>query len=467
MAALAILPYRPRHSASLGQRLTAWLKTPLKLWSAISGMWTTALISIIPVAPARALDLGAGDRNDETIAYRQRLRDYDNIKQYGAERVADRDRKEFQPPGVRAGDFLFLPSIGTTLVFDDNVLLTNQRRQSDFRAEITPNLRVVSQLPRHAFDLSLGGRIVEYSEHDELDRVNAHIKAGAAFHFDHATTLSMSVLSRLDHTDQLDPLSPNFSRQLVPFQENRASVGLTRDAGRLYGTISATFQSLDYQDAKSETGERINQDSADMRTMSAEARVGYRFSPGYELTAKVRGLRQLNHGSATIDRDAYGFDALVGIEGEANPLLRWRLLGGYGVRDFDQANLDSIRSMIAEAEIQWLPTQRITFYATGRRLISSSTDIEATGIVETSLRLRMDYEIWHSVVLKLTGDFKEHDYVGSDRRDHIWAARAGIDWYLNKNWLLNITYEHMVRDSNTPENDLTRNVVMIGAKLKF
>ncbi|MEQ1715863.1 MAG: outer membrane beta-barrel protein [Hyphomicrobium sp.] len=468
MAMLAVGSAPSMHGFAGHRGLPQWLSTPLRLWSVISGMWTTALLSAVPVAPARALDLGpSGDRNDETIAYRDRLKDYDNIKRYGAERVADRDRKQFQPDGIRAGDFIFLPSIGTTLIFDDNVLVTNQNRRSDMRAEITPELRVISQLPRHAFDLSLGGRIVEYSEHDELDRVNAHIKAGAAFHFDHATTLSMSILSRLDHTDQLDPFSPAFARQLVPFHENRASIGLTRDVGRLYGTVSATYQSLDFQDAKTETGAHINQDASDMQTARAEVRAGYRFSPGYELTAKLSGLRQLNHGTATLDRDAYGYDALAGLQGEANPLLRWRILGGYGLRDFDQSNLASIRSMIAEAEVQWLPTQYLTFYATARRLISSSTDIEATGIVETSLKLRLDYEVWHNVVLKFTGDIKEHDFVGADRRDRILVGRVGVDWYMAKNWLLNISYEHMVRDSNTPENDLTRNVVMVGAKLKF
>lgn len=454
--------------ASFSKPPAAWLKAPFRLWSAISGMWTTALLSAVPVAPARALDLGSsGDRSEETIAYRERLRDYDSIKKFGAERVADRDRKLFQPEGLRAGNLMFFPTIGTALVFDDNVLLSNQNRQSDLRAEITPGLRVVAQTPRHAFDLSLGGKIVEYTEFSEQDHVNAHIKAGAALHFDHAHTLSMSVLSRLDHSDQLDPFSPTFARQLVPFQEHRASIGLTRDAGRLYGTVSGTVESLDFHDVTSRNGIRVNHDASDMRTASAEVRIGYRFSPGYELIGKVRGLRQENEGTPTLDRDAYGYEALAGLHGEANPLLRWRLLGGYGTRDFDQAGMASIRSLLAEAEVQWLPTQYLTFYATARRMISGTQEIEGSGLVETSLKSRLDYEIWHNVVLTINGEVKDHEYIGSSRRDRIHAGRIGADWYLSKNWMLNFSYEHLVRDSNIAENDLTRNQVMVGAKLKF
>lgn len=467
MAAAAL--ETPVHCPSASaERAAPWLTSLLRLWSAISGLWTTALISTVPIVPARALDLGtSGERNEETIASRERLRDYDNIKRYGAERVGDRDRHLYQPEGIRAGNFLFLPSIGTALVFNDNVLLTNQNRQADWRAEITPGLRVVSQLPRHSFDLSLGGRIVEYNEHEELNQANAFVKAGAALHFDHAHTLSMSVLSRLDHTDQLDPFSPTFSRYLVPFRENRASIGLTRDAGRLYGTISATFDSFDFDDARTASGQRISQDAADMRTASVELRTGYRFSPGYEAVVKVRGLRQLNQGDAVIDRDAYGWEVLAGLHGEASPLLRWRLLGGYGVREYDQANLDAARSVLAEAEIQWLPTQSMTITAMARRAITGGLDLDAAGLVETSLRARVDYEIYHNVVLKFGVEFSDHDYIGSARHDRVIAGRIGVDWYLSKNWLLNVSYEHYVRDSNIAENDLTRNVVMIGAKLRF
>ena len=448
--------------------LMAWLSGPLRACSVFSSLWTTAMLSAVPLTPARGLDLGSsGDRSDETVAYRERLRDYDNIKKYGAERVADRDRKMFLPEGLRAGNFLLFPSVGTALVFNDNVLLTNQNRQADFRTEITPGFRIVSQFPRHAFDLSLGGKIVEHFEHSELDHVNAHIKAGAALHFDHAHTLAVSVLSRLDHSDQLDPFAPNFARQLVPLVENRASIGLTRDAGRLYGTISATVESLDFKDVVSRNGTVLDQDAADMRTLSGELRVGYRFSPGYEAVGKVRGLRQWNRGNDALDRDAMGLEVLAGVSAESSPLLRWRILGGYGLRDFEQANVASVRTLLAEAEVQWLPTQTMTFYATLRRAITDTQEIQSTGIVETALRTRLDYEIWHNVVMNFNADFKDHEYLGSSRRDVIMVGRVGIDWYMSKNWLFNVSYEHLVRDSNQAENDLTRNLVMVGAKLSF
>lgn len=452
--------------------LPSWLKARMlrafRVWSVVSGLWTTAALSMVPLAPARALDLGSSaDRSDETIAFRERLRDYDNVKRYGAERVADRDRKIFQPDGIRAGNFVFFPTLGTSVVFNDNVFLSNLNRQSDLKAEIKPGLRVISQTPRHAFDLSLGGRIVEHLQHKDLNYADGFVKASAAFHFDHAHTLSIGLHTRLDHTDQLDPFAPNFARDLVPVLQNRASIGFTRDAGRLYGTVSATFESHDFRDTRSQNGTLIDQDPADTRTINGEVRMGYRFSPGFELVGKVRALRQYNRGDDRIDRDAVGIETLVGLSAETSPLLRWKLLGGYGIRDFEQPDLATARSMLVEAEMQWLPTQSITFYATVRRALTDTFELESSGLVETALRTRLDYELWHNVVFSIGGDLKDHQYLGNDRHDRVYAARAGIDWYMNKNWLLNVSLEHMVRDSNRDENDLTRNLISVGAKLKF
>ena len=109
-----------------------------------------------------ALDLGnEGLGRDDTIAYGESLRHWDNIKRYGAERVIDRDRKLYLPDGVRAGSYLLYPSLGTTVVFDDNIYATNKNRTSDMRFEIVPVVRARSDLPtaksrmcRGRFDLA-------------------------------------------------------------------------------------------------------------------------------------------------------------------------------------------------------------------------------------------------------------------------------------------------------------------------
>jgi hypothetical protein len=214
-------------------------------------------------------------------------------------------------------------------------------------------------------------------------------------------------------------------------------------------------------------GSPIEASASDMRTFSGEMRLGYRFSPGFEAIGKLRALRQLNRGTETLDRDANGYEVLAGLQAEASPLLRWLVLGGYGLRDYDQASLETVASQLLEAEVQWLPTQLLTVYAGVRRAISETGDLTASALVETAFKTRLYYEVWHNVVLSFSGEIKEHDYSGTDRRDTIMSARFGVDWHLSPNWLVNVSFEHLVRDSNLEEFDLTRNLVMVGAKLRF
>ena len=45
------------------------------------------------------------------------------------------------------------------------------------------------------------------------------------------------------------------------------------------------------------------------------------------------------------DSDTWGYEALAGLAFETNPLLKWRILGGFGVRDYDQANSANIATI--------------------------------------------------------------------------------------------------------------------------
>ena len=47
------------------------------------------------------------------------------------------------------------------------------------------------------------------------------------------------------------------------------------------------------------------------------------------------------------------------------------------------------------------------------------------------------------------------------------AARLGLDYYANKNWLFTFGYEHQIRESSDAAFDMTRERFTVGAKLRF
>ena len=122
---------------------------------------------------------------------------------------------------------------------------------------------------------------------------------------------------------------------------------------------------------------------------------------------------------------------------------------------------------LLEADVQWLPTQRHTIYATLKREIVEATGVIPGGVVQSSAKLRADYEVYHNIILYGALELRRDDFNEDTRQDDIYSFKTGIDYYFTNNWLLTFGYERQVRDSSEDQLDMHRNRFMIGAKLRF
>ncbi|KUO56249.1 MAG: hypothetical protein APF80_15310 [Alphaproteobacteria bacterium BRH_c36] len=437
-----------------------------RTWLSWAG--AAALVAAISPTSLHALD----DANPtglitDTIANRERLRDYDNSKQYGAERVGDRTREYAQPDGVRAGNFFLFPSAETRIIYDDNIFASPTNTVDDIRTEILPSVEVKSFLPRHILNFAFDGRLVSFAENSDQDFADARARFAGALHVDHAHTLALSAMTELAHDERRELAATRLAAEPVPVHHSKVSAGLTRDVGRLFGTISATAERYDYYDVDGFDGGNLDQDYRDTDILSTQLRTGYRISPGFEAVAKLKLLRLLNGQSGPSNATATGYEALAGLAFQTSPLLRWRILGGYGIRDYDVASQETAGTGLLEAQVEWLPTERMTVYGSVSRDINDFSGEGFNGWVETSVKARVEYEIYNNLVLKLGANFAQADFEGIDRQDKIYSAEIGLEYFMNKNWLFTFSYEHLERLSSDDIFDMTDNRFMIGAKLKF
>ncbi|MGL4395510.1 MAG: outer membrane beta-barrel protein [Hyphomicrobium sp.] len=439
--------------------------------SRLAGTVSAIALSLMISAPrARAIDVnlkGVEGLNLETVANKERQKNWDNSEQFGAGTVESINRRELSPDGLRYRNYVVVPTVGAAVVYDDNIFATDLEKRGDLRTELTPSVQFRSELPRHSLDFSLDGKIVTYLENEDQNYENIRARADGALHFDHAHTLSAGVSSMLENEERDDPSFPNAARGPIPVFKNRAAVGITRDVGRLYGTVAFSAERRDYWDVDAVDGSNLDQDTRDTDTFATQLKMAYRFSPGFEGIAKVRASRAENRGDAFVDRDATGYEAVAGVMFETNPLLRWRILGGFGVQDFKDAAFQDIATSIFEADVQWLPTQRLTIYAALTRQIREAAGISDSGLVEMGAEIRADYEIYHNLVLSGALEVRNDEFQGITREDRIYAARLGLDYYFTKNWLFTFGYEHQVRDSTDDSLDMHRNRFRVGAKLRF
>lgn len=426
------------------------------------------ILAALPAAPARALDLQP-DTNiiTDTIASAERRRDYDDSAKQGAGTVAGHMRGPGEPEGLRLGNFYAFPELRTSTAFDDNIFRSSIEKHSDIRIEVLPSVRVLSQLPRHVLDFAVSGKLVSLLEHDDQNYQDVSASFSGGLHFDHAHTLSVNLMSEYEHQEKGLALTPRDAGTPVPIFHNRAALGLTRDQGRLFGTVSISADRFDYTDVDNIQGQPLDQDYRDNDLFTAQLRAGYRFSPGFTLLAKLKALEQLNAGNETESSQSAGYEATAGLQFQSNTLLKWHLLGGWGVRDFERGNKADVESSLFEGGVEWLPLERLTFKGTLSRSISAELTDDGTGIIQTAAAGKIDYDIFNNLVGHAGLSVSQAEFTSSERKDLTYGANISLDYYYTQNWLFTLGYDYEMRQSNIDLNDMSRNRVTVSAKLRF
>lgn len=437
---------------------------------ALACVATAAAFTVAPWQPARALELDSNaDLITDTIASQEMRREWNVARKYGAVSVDEADRGFAAPDGFRLGNFFIYPSVTQAVAWDSNIYGMPKDPIADWRFITTPTLSVTSQLPRHAFDMTIFGRFMNFAENTDQNYVDYGGVARGALHIDHAHTLSASVLAQHENEERSAETASRLAAEPVPVDRYRASIGLTRDAGRLYGTLAATAETIDYGSTPAIGGGTLDQDYRDQELYSTHLRAGYRISPGFDFVTKLRALRVLSDGKTPDEgnRNATGYEATAGLAFETDPLVRWRVMGGYGIRDFDDADLSDVTSSLLEAQVQWLATDRLTLFANARRVLDDEFGADDNGRIETSASARAEYEIRHDLVASVNVAIADVDFLGSNREDRILETGVGLEYHYSKNWLFTLNYAFESRDSNEAAFDLDRSVVRIGGTLQF
>ena len=403
----------------------------------------------------------------ESLAAMAERARWDQAQQMGAMRVTDRDRRAFQPDGLRWGNFFVFPSVSLHSAYDDNLFGSPQRREGGWRIETSPTLRIKSSLPRHTLDMMIGARAVTFPGHDDQDYVDGLFDARARIDIDHAHAVNVRVLSHYKHEERGGDESPLSARGPVPVWQNKAEVVAVRNAGRLSAAFGLSAESLAYTNVRARDGTLLNQQARDLETYRSFLRVDYRFSPGYSLFGRLEGNIQENRGDGVIDRDSRGGQAMVGLNFELGPLIRGYGEIGYVHTDFVQPNLKDLDSVAFGGRIDWLVSPLMTISLIANRSASPTSYGEASARIDTSFGARIDYEARRNLLVNLQARHGRADFVGSDRHDTYWAFGGGIEYFHTKNWVFTLSYEHQIRESTAEDYDSTRNIIAAGVKIRF
>lgn len=384
---------------------------------------------------------------------------------------SERARPDFAPVGGRIGSFMLYPQVDATIIYDTNVLADDSGQRSDVVATIRPTVRIESLWQRHRI---VASAYLSQSWHAKLGTED-ELEGGARV----AGHLDIDRDSRLDAAVSFDALAEDRSlvtatrgaAEPVRFTRTAANFGYTRQVGDLSTSAQVQATRLDFQDAAARDGRPIDEDFRDSTYYSAAARVAYRIGPGISLLGRVELDRfdyvQENVGSAGFDRDSTGMKIEAGAYFELSRLLFGELRFGYLQRSNSDPRIASVKGISFGAAITWFPTSLTSAKLTANREVEEGGSINTAGNLRSRFALVVEHELLRSLVVAAEGRAMKIEPIGPLPNSWEYGAELRATYYVNRNLRLIGRLEHFRREATPPQTGLSRNRVLLTARVVF
>jgi hypothetical protein len=383
--------------------------------------------------------------------------------------VNERAKTDFQPLGVRLGAFMAQPSLGVSLVSNDNVFYDDAHKKSDVIVQLTPGVEVASDWSRNALAFGISSAIDQYGS------ATTENSTAWTAHVDGRYDISShaNVFGSLSHNDtpesRGDPLANSDALKPVKHRSDVSNVGLTLVGNRLrlIAQIGANEESYTDVASKSVPGTTIDPNHLrDLTTTNTSVRVDYAVSPAVSVFVDLEGNRREYKTNTAFDSE--GNIIALGTSFDLTKLLR----GEVSVGSMKQKNklTGENKSTYVNASVEWFPTELTTVTVRGG---TSFTEVPSTGAptaLATNSSINIDHELLRNLIISGSVGSDKYEYKGIDRTDTRDRFTLAANYFLSRRVILNASFNQEQLKSrgaqafNKPYKD---NSVQVGIVLKY
>jgi hypothetical protein len=381
--------------------------------------------------------------------------------------VKTRQQPGYEPTGIRAGSWLFSPSLITGGFYDSNVFSTNTQTRSDIAAVFEPSLRAHTTTDQGGADVTLDTQSTVYNQNSSLDQTNASLKGNAWFDIAH----DMAVLGSLQVAHLNEGVgtlsSPANAVQPTPYNLISGDLSLRKEFNRLVASVGVKVDSYDFGSTRAQDGMVINEDSRDGQIYSVHSRVDYAVSSMFGVFAGVEGNERNIRGTFDHSLDSQGYRALTGVTVGFTRLLTGEFGVGYVSQHFVDPTIGTIDGPSYRAKLTWSPTRLLDIHFNAEQLVTQTADTSSVGVLANAVQLGADYELRRNVVLSLTGGYEVDRFFGQIRKDDVTTAEAGIKYVLSRYGSVSGFYRYTMRDSDQPVFSYDKSQVGINVTAQY
>ena len=373
----------------------------------------------------------------------------------------------YAPLGIRVGSVTLFPALGQSIGYDSNPNRTNAQRRGSFVSQTEGELGIQSDWSRHALTGQLRGAFNAYTENPDASRPEGAGRLGLRLDVTRDTQINIDGRYQID-TQRPDSPDLNAAvRERPIIATEGASLGVTHRFNRLLGTIQATVDRADFEDARLANGILLDQSDRNVTQYGLRGRLGYEFSPSFipfaEILADTRDYDRRIDNSG-FRRSSDGIGARVGAAFEITRLITGEIGVGAIRRSYDDPRLRDLTSPLLEAALVWAMTPLTTIRATAQANVDETTVPNATGVRTIRGALEVSHALRRNLIVTAGISASDFDYSGVRINEQGFGALVRADYKLTRSLGIRASYSHERISSSIPNSSYDSDVFLLGMR---
>lgn len=370
--------------------------------------------------------------------------------------VTSRQRRDYNPLGVRLGAFMLNGLIDAGPGFDDNLEGTKNNKKSDGFMDEAAALSLDSDWSRHGVGISGNMDSRQYFNNSRYNWIDWDVGGYGRYDFSNVTNVEGRYRHYRDHLDvySIDVQTAGIT-QPVPYDSDEFQVNGTTQFSRigLLGTVM--HRTYRFQDVViNGVPNRVSQQDFD--TTIGAIGTSYAFAQGRyaNLIVRLQDISYLKQVSSP--RDSFSWEVLGGFTYDFDGVWQGRIAFGWRERNYKDPNLKALSGPAVEGQLTWAPTLLTTVRFNVSRTIEESIRQDAVSFYRTQGGVGVDHELRRNIILSgdFRADYREYQSPNQTAFDGIFTATAR--YLVNRNLSVLGTYSYARRfeaSNGLPEFD--------------
>ena len=388
--------------------------------------------------------------------------------------VTSRPHPEFDPIGLRLGNFFWFPRAELDESYNSNIFATTTRPTYDLITALQPSFDLLSNFPRNSVNLHGSSALQVYADHPAQNTQTGSVSVDGRLDVTAGSSLYGNTKVAHPYISYGSPNSPGNIAEPVTYWDYIARAGYMQGLRRFSYQVDVGVEAAQYNAAPLVGGGVLPQSSQDTTISSAALRTSYELVPDYVGYIRVGG-GLFNYWHATHNNSStYRVD--LGLQILPRHIIYGAAYVGYLVQNYAQSSLPSTSAPDYGGRLVWNVTRLTTLTFTGLRAFNTGTPTVSgtavsgpagTGYLSSTITVNADHELLRNLLLNLNAGLENDSFQGITRTDNVFTGGAGLRYLVNRNLFLGGSFSYNQRSSTLAGVSYTQNVLMLQVGTQF